>query len=301
MSDDAPDFFRGKRLVVFGAGYVGQALARQASQAGARVIALTRNPEKVQALRAQGIEAVEADLATASWHPQIEGAADFGVNCVSSGGGGTAAYRRSYYDGMRSIAEWAAARGGFGTFVYTSSTSVYPQDDGALVTEDDAAEPTGEGPQILRETEQLLAQSPAIAKRWFIFRLAGIYGPGRHQLLDQLRSGATELPGRADHRLNLIHRDDVCAAILAALSAPFSLGNEVFNLADNAPTPKGEVISWLAQRLGIATPIFTGTATPGRRAVVPDRLVANAKVQALLGWRPRFASFRDGYETLLGA
>src|SRR6478735_2030896 len=134
----------GKRLVIFGCGYVGAALARAALEAGARVDALTRNPEKAGALRTAGLaNVVVADLATAEWHDAIAGGADFVVNTVSSGGPEN--YRSSYVDGLQSILGWAS-RGPrpVGTFVYTSSTAVYPQGEGALV--DESADAPGSTP-----------------------------------------------------------------------------------------------------------------------------------------------------------
>src|ERR1700710_2122377 len=95
--------FHGKRLVIFGCGYVGSAAAYAAVAAGARVEALTRNVEKAAALRAKGLsKVVVAELSSSDWHAQINGGADFVLNCVSSGGG-TDGYQRSYLAGMTSI------------------------------------------------------------------------------------------------------------------------------------------------------------------------------------------------------
>jgi uncharacterized protein YbjT (DUF2867 family) len=108
MAALAPGFFKGKHFVVFGAGYVGGAVAREAIALGARVTALTRNPMKVSALAADGCDVVIDELASAAWHGKIAGQADFVLNCVSSGGGGIEGYRRSYVEGMKSILAWAA-------------------------------------------------------------------------------------------------------------------------------------------------------------------------------------------------
>src|SRR4051812_48254527 len=142
MTIDARRNFCGKKLIIFGAGYVGSALAREAVEGGLSVVALTRNREKAGALTAMGVQVVIADLGSSNWHSQIESQADYVVNCVSSGGGGVEGYRRSYLEGMQSVLAWAG-RGksqtggspsdGIGTFVYTSSTSVYPQSEGARV------------------------------------------------------------------------------------------------------------------------------------------------------------------------
>ena len=118
----------GKRLIVFGCGYIGGEIARQAVARGMRVTGLTRNPVKAEVWRKSGIEMIIADLAARGWHEDIAGGADFVLNCVSSGGGGIAGYRRSYVEGMDSVLTWARDRGAVGTLVYTSSTSVYSQD-----------------------------------------------------------------------------------------------------------------------------------------------------------------------------
>jgi len=291
----------GKRLVIFGCGYVGSALAQAALTAGMRVEALTRNPDKAAALRAAGLaKVVVADLATSEWHTQVEPGLDFVVNTVSSGG--PESYRSSYVGGMQSILGWASATARpVGTILYTSSTAVYPQGGGAVV--DETADAPGATPNgaIIRESELLLENAPASAcARWFILRLAGIYGPGRHHLLDQLREGATTLNGSGAHRLNLAHRDDIVAAILAALSAPTTVGSGIFNVADTAPALRAEVVAWLAGQLGRAAPAFDGTTTVRRGgAPMPDRIISSAKIQRMLGWQPRYPDYRAGFENLL--
>lgn len=290
-----------KRLVIFGCGYVGSALAREALATGARVEALTRNPEKAAALRAMGLaRVVVADLATLDWHPQLDAGPDFVVNTVSSGGPEN--YRRSYVGGMKSIGAWAA--GGprpVGTFVYTSSTAVYPQGGGATV--DEMAEAPGSTPNgaVIRESEIILQNAPpAVCARHYILRLAGIYGPGRHHLLDQLREGATTLNGSGAHRLNLAHRDDIVAAILACLQAPATVGSGIFNVADNAPAMRADVVAWLARKLGRPVPGFDGSTTSRRGgAPMPDRVISSGKIQRELGWRPRYADYKAGFGEIL--
>lgn len=293
--------FNGKRLVIFGCGYVGSTLAQAAIAAGMRVEALTRNPEKAAALRAAGLaKVVGADLSTADWHEQISGGADFVVNCVSSGGPDT--YRQSYVGGMASIIAWAGqAAVPVGTLVYTSSTSVYPQGDGVTVVETDPTAGATPNGSIIRESEFLLQNAaPSTVRRHFILRLAGIYGPDRHHLLDQLRAGNGQLGKASDHRLNLAHRDDIVAAILACHNAPPGVGSEIFNVADSAPAPRTEVVRWLAEQLGQPAPAFAPTAPTRRDGMpVPDRIISNAKIQRMLGWRPRYPDYRAGYENIL--
>ena len=292
----------GKRLVIVGCGYVGTAVAREACRAGLRVEALTRNPGRAAELAALGAHTVVADLATDTWHGRLTPGADLVLNCVSSGGGGLDGYRRSYVVGMRSLLAWAQ-RDPAGTLVYTSSTSVYPQGGGVVVDEEAPTEGAGETGRILLEAEELLRRGSGACGRWFILRLAGIYGPGRHHLLDQVRTGAAEIAGSGAQHLNLAHRDDICAAVFAAFSAPVSLSGGIFNVADDAPAPKTEVVRWLAEQLGRPAPRFTGGAASARRgfASPPDRLISNAKLKAKLGWQPRYPSFREGYAAILSA
>lgn len=297
MSSDAYGNFRGKRLVIFGCGYVGCEVARQALARGMQVAALTRNAAKVAALAREGVETVVGDLASETWHAQIPGGADFVLNCVSSGGAGIEGYRRSYVEGMNSILNWAGRQGAVGTFVYTSSTSVYPQGEGAIVNETSAAGGEERAQILLAAEEALRAHAGSACGRWFVLRLAGIYGPGRHHLLNQVRAG--EIAGRGEYRLNLAHRDDIAAAIWACFDAPPETQDHIFNVADDGAAPKAEIVQWLASRLAVPMPRFSGEPAAGRRAVTPDRTIANAKLKSMLGWTPRYPAFREGYESLL--
>ncbi len=284
--------FEGKSLVVFGAGYVGGAIACEGVARGMHVAALTRNADKARELEAAGVRVVVAELASDAWWREI-GGADFVVNCVSAGGRGLEGYRRSYVDGMQSVTAWLRERGGAEGFVYTSSTSVYPQSGGVVVTEEmgNAAAPVDERTGALVEAERLALTGGAC-----VLRLAGIYGPGRHALLDQLRAGARVLPGHGGGRLNLIHRDDAVAAIWAVLECG-GAGGEVFNVCDDGAASRGQVVRWLAEKTGVAAPVFSGEGARGTL----DRAISNAKIKTRTGWRPRFANFREGYEAMSDA
>jgi nucleoside-diphosphate-sugar epimerase len=288
---------QGKHLFVAGCGYIGRAVAGAAMREGARVTALTRNPETAAALREAGVAVIVADLASDAWHRQCGEAPDLLLNCVSSGGGGLEAYRRSYVEGMASLAAWAARVGPVGTAVYTSSTSVYPQDGGQSVDEQAPTSGGSERAELLLEAEATLQNANDAWRRWFVLRLAGIYGPGRHHLLDQVASG--EVAGVGDHRLNLIHRDDAVAAILACLGAPATMGSGVFNVADDGAARKAEVAGWLAAQAGLPAPRFTGAGGSLRRPVVPDRVILSAKLRAKFGWRPKYPTYREGYGSFL--
>jgi nucleoside-diphosphate-sugar epimerase len=287
-------------VFIFGCGYVGTALARHLSASGVRVGALTRNAEKAARLRELGLDQViEGDLDSEDWHGALAGRYNAVVNCVSSAGGGLAGYRKSYLEGQRSILRWAKSQD-VKSYVYTSSTSVYPQDRGVTVDESSdtaGAPPTG---QVVRQSEALLEDATHL-NRWYALRLAGIYGPGRHYLLDQLRGGAGEIPGSGDYTLNMVHLDDIVSAICAALHGRAESG--IYNIADDTPAPKAEVLAYLAEKLGLPKPTFNPAIVSERLkrrgGRMPDRCVSNAKAKAVLGWAPKYPSYRAGYAALL--
>lgn len=286
----------GKQLLILGCGYVGSAVAAWGRREGWTVTALTRNPATAEALRGEGVATVVADLAEDEWHERVPEAPELTVNCVSSGGGGLEAYVRSYQLGMASVVRWREARGRAGTFVYTSSTSVYAQGGGQSVDEGMPAEGGTDRAKVLRAAEELALGDRAAWERCRVLRLAGIYGPGRTHLLEQVRSG--QIAGRGEHHLNLVHRDDIVGAV-AACSTGRGPACAIYNVVDDAPTRRSEVAAWLADRLGAPQPRFTGEPHPGRRMVTPDRRISNARLREELGWRPRFPTFREGYASLL--
>ena len=109
------------------------------------------------------------------------------------------------------------------------------------------------------------------------------------------------MAGRGDHRINLIHRDDICRAIWSTFSAPDELLNEVFNVSDDSPVTKRELAEWLASRLQLPCPVFDPELPSVRRRVVPDRVIVNRKIKEMVGWRPEFPDYRAGYEAILAA
>jgi nucleoside-diphosphate-sugar epimerase len=201
---------------------------------------------------------------------------------------------------MESIGRWIATMPA-GTVLQTSSTGVYPQGDGARVDESSPIE-TGEGRGGLLRLAETTLESMAVAAgwRWFVLRLAGIYGPGRHHLLDQIRKGGA-LSGDPATRLNLVHRDDICSAIFACLGSGGVVPSGVFNLTDGSPHTRGEVAAWIAKRIGISEPGFGGTNAPGPsgRRVTPDRVIDPSRFRAAFKWSPKHADFRSGFAEIL--
>lgn len=288
-------------VLIVGCGYVGTALAQRLLDLGARVGALTRNRQQVAHLRAMGVhECIAADLDDPRWMQQVRGDYRVLVNCVSSAGGGLAGYKKSYVDGQKIALAWAQAEG-IERYMYTSSTSVYPQNHGERVDCLAATQPASDTAQYLLQAEDLLLQCASDFERHYIFRLAGIYGPERHFLLDQLRQGTAVIAGRGDYTLNLIHRDDIVELLILAMHAPAQSG--VYNVADLGATHKAEILAWLAAQTGQPQPSFDPNLSSPRlrrrSGSIPDRVICSLQTQQAFDWQPRYRDYRMGYTELL--
>lgn len=289
-----------KTALILGCGYVGSALAKKLVADGWQVGALTRNAANAAALRLEGlVDVIEADLDSAEWHSKTSIKYANIVNCVSSAGGGIAGYEKSYIEGQRSILAWAEDRQ-IKRYIYTSSTSVYPQDGGALVDEDASTADAPATGQRLIESENLLRRSGAAFNRWYVFRLAGIYGPGRQYLMKQALDETGVIAGRGDYTMNMIHRDDVVGILTRALDETCSAESGVYNVADNGPIHKEAALRWIAAKLGKAGPVFDPSIISPRLhrrgGKMPDRVISNARVKSAFDWQPMYPSFRDGLE-----
>lgn len=276
----------GRSALVVGCGYVGRELALGLARDGWAVTGWVRTEASALALRAEGLRMIAADAAEeASW-AGVPRDFTMAVLCAATRGGTAEDYRRVYLEGMRRMAGHVA-RGA--RLVFTSSTSVYGQDDGSWVTEECAAEPDSETARVLLEAERVcLGAGGAVA------RVAGIYGPGRSGPLRLLRAGDVRVPPGGGRWMNQIHRDDVASA-LRFLGERGAAG--IFNVADDRPVRQGEFYAWLAGRLGLPPPA-AGPGAPSRRGFT-DKRVCNRKIRAL-GWEPRYRSFEEGYVDTLG-
>ncbi len=284
------------RVVIVGCGYVGFSLATELARQGCEVFGVRRTADATAQLEAAGVQPVLADVADPASLRGLPGPFDWVVNCVSSAGGGAADYRRIYLDGTRNLLAWLAERPPR-KFVYTSSTGVYGQTDGSLVTETSPTDPPTETGRILLETERLLLD--AARQRAFpavILRVAGIYGPGRGHYLQQLLNNEARIEGTGERYLNMIHRDDVVGVMLAALRNGQS--GEIYNAVDDEPVTQVALFRWLAEALGrLPLPATPVNAAAARKRGLTSKRVSNAKLKSELGYRFQYPTFREGFFT----
>ncbi len=291
------------RVAVLGCGYVGGRVVRQALARGMRVSALTSNRVKADELAKQkGVDAVCSELESDDWHGEIDPVQDLVLNCVSSRSGGLEGYRRSYLEGQESINRWLAG-GRARVLVYTGSIGVYPQDDGGRVDETAPVGGRSEYADLLVGAEKKVLEGPGTAERRYVLRLAGIYGPGRHYLLDRILAGDGALPGDREGIMNAIHVEDVCRAVWSVFDGARPGTDGVYNVVDDCPEERGRVAEWLAMRSGRETPRFdpdlSGPRSGKRGRRARKRRIANDKLKRTFEWSPLYPSYREGYEALL--
>jgi nucleoside-diphosphate-sugar epimerase len=175
---------------------------------------------------------------------------------------------------------------------YLSSTGVYGDSGGAWV---DESAPVGGG----RRSARTEADAAWLARGARVFRLPGIYGPGR-SALERVAGGRAhriDLPGQVFSR---IHVDDIAGGVIAGFDGPPG----AYNLADNLPASQNAVVEEACRLLSAPLPplqTLDEAALPSQARAFygENRRVANGKAKRVLGWQPRFADYRSGLRACL--
>ena len=257
------------RIFIFGLGYSASHIAAQLSTRGWEVISTGRDGT----LAFGDTGNVRVALADAS-HV---------LSSVPPAGDGTEPVLEAYGDAL--AGKWLG---------YLSSTGVYGDCGGAWV---DETAPTGSG----RRGARADADAAWLARGARVFRLPGIYGPGR-SALDRVREGKAhriDMPGQIFSR---VHVDDIASGVIAGLDAPAG----AYNLADNQPCGQNAVIEEACRLLDLALPPLQSMAEANLSPMAhgfyaENRRVANGKAKRVLGWRPAYPTYREGLASLLPA
>jgi nucleoside-diphosphate-sugar epimerase len=266
------------RVLIAGCGYVGSAAARLFAEEGWEAIGWTRSGQLAEPPGESAISLSAVDITDLETVRRNSFAADVVAHCASSGAD---SYLHIYRDGAANLAAcFPNAR-----IIFTSSTSVYPQRDGSSVTEDSPAEPASENAQILRQAEKIILDHDGI-----VLRVAGIYGPGRSFLLRSVMNGTSVI---SDRFVNQVHRNDVASAISFLARSPSVDPPRVFNVVDDTPARRAEILDWLSARLG--RPLTSSPATAEPKRGRSNKRISNAKLRGL-GWVPAYPSYREGFD-----
>lgn len=269
------------RLLLIGAGYSARAFAGDLLTRGWEVRGTARSPEALEVLAAEGIEPWRFDAE----HP-LEPAAWKGVSHVLSsvppGEAGDVAFEL--------IRERAPVLSWLG---YLSATGVYGNHEGAWV--DEESELRRAGSPRARRRQDAEARWRGLAQPWQVFRLSGIYGPGRGPLQRVLRGQARRFD--SPRLFSRIHRDDIRACLVASLARPRSGG--IYNLCDEEPATSADVITEACRLLGRTPPpleVFASAGlSPAAAGFYQDRRrVRSRHLGSELGVQLRYPSYREG-------
>jgi nucleoside-diphosphate-sugar epimerase len=187
---------------------------------------------------------------------------------------------------------------------YLSTTGVYGDRGGARVDESSDLRPSGE-----RQRRRVAAEA-AWLELWrrrgvpvHVFRLAGIYGPGR-SALDAVRQGRAHRIDRPGLVFSRIHVDDIAAVLRASMARPNP--GAVYNVCDDDPAAPADVVAFACELLGVEPPPLVpleaaGLSPMARSFHADNRRVDNARIKRELGVELTYPSFRDGLRAILAA
>ncbi len=273
------------KLLIFGAGYTGLAIARAAIAAGMSTQVTSRDPS---AVGSAGVPVIAFDAAASA----IAGATHIVSTAAPTESGDPVLAR--WGDALkRSEAVWLG---------YLSTTGVYGDRQGGWVDEDTPPAPGAERSRR-RLAAELAWVECAAGRSLDVCRLAGIYGPGR-SAFDDIRAGHARRVIKPGHAFGRIHRDDIAAGVLAAMARP-AHGTRVLNFSDDEPADSGAVLAEAAALMGVPAPpevpfalAWEGMSPMGRSFWAENRRVANGKTKAALGIAWIYPSFRDGLRAI---
>jgi len=278
------------RLFCFGLGYSAMALARRLKDDGWTIAGTTRSEEKRAALKAEGID---AHLFSRD-HPLTDaGQALAGVTHLitsiapdEEGDPILSCHLSDMTDSDR-IA-WVG---------YLGTTGVYGDRNGEWVDEADPPKPS-----LPRTQRRVAAEGHWLASGLpvHIFRLAGIYGPGR-SALETVKSGRARRVIKPGQMFGRIHVDDIAQALLASIDRPNP--GAIYNVADDEPAPPQDVITYAAELLGVEpppeVPFDEAQLSDAARSFYADnRRVANDRIRNELGVELLYPNYRDGLRAL---
>jgi nucleoside-diphosphate-sugar epimerase len=284
-------------LFVFGLGYTALQFIRLQGHRFTTIGGTVRSVEKAKALEAEGIQALRFD--GKSFDPSILQHLDQTEALLIS-----AAPAEGRDPVLEQFSEAIAAAPRLRWVGYLSTVGVYGDAGGAWVDEE-----TPPNPASARASQRIEAE-----RQWFelgtsapfavqIFRLAGIYGPGRNALL-KVADGTAKRIVKPEQVFNRIHTEDIAQVLMASIEKPGR--NAIYNVADDEPGPPQNVIAYAAELLGKEPPpeipFEEADQTPMARAFYEDnKRVRNTRIKSELGVRLRYPTYRAGLLGLLQA
>jgi nucleoside-diphosphate-sugar epimerase len=283
------------RLFVFGYGYTARALTRRLTLKGWRVFASVRDPSGIAPLAAEGVIGVAAGDA--------DGLADAlaGTNALLI----TAPPDEAGCPGLQALVPQLARAEAFPDWTgYLSTTGVYGDRRGGWVFETSRLSAQSlEGARRVAVERDWLEVGRGMGLTVQVFRLPGIYGPGR-SAFDRLRTGKARRIAAPGQIFSRIHVDDLAAGLEASMTRPRA--GAVYNLCDDEPATNSDVVAYAARLLGMTPPpeiaLDAAALSPSaQRFYAESKRVSNALAKAELGWAPAYPTYREGLTAILAA
>ena len=266
-----------KSLLVAGCGDLGMRLGERLKDGDWQVHGLRRRPDRLPPF----IRGIGADLLTPSSLEKIPQSWDAVIYQATPGERTPDAYREAYVDGLSNLLQRVRTQ----RLIFVSSTAVYGQDQGEWVDEDSATEPQAFSGRILLEAEARAREHGGL-----VVRFSGIYGPGRDYLIRTLKSGRARCRRDPPQWTNRIHADD-CAAVLDHL-LNLAQAQPLYLASDSMPTPRCEVLTWLAKQLDLPGPKADSESSGQGKRIRNQRLTS-------AGFEFQYPDYQTGYRTLL--
>jgi nucleoside-diphosphate-sugar epimerase len=283
-----------ERLFIFGLGYSGLEIARLAKAAGWSVAGTCTSDEKAAGLRAHGIEAHRFD-GTAALPAQAMDGATHVLCTIAPGTAGDPALRTC--SKLLQRARW---------FGYLSTTGVYGDHGGGWVDEETPPKPLRPRSLARLAAErawQALGLETGVAVD--VFRLPGIYGPGR-SAVDQVKAGTARRIDKPGQVFSRIHVEDIAGTVLMAITGAHA--GTVYNVADDLPASTSDVVAFACELLGRPAPpvIPWEQAAPTMSAMAlsfyaETRRVKNDRIKNELGVVLRYPTYREGIRAIAAA
>jgi nucleoside-diphosphate-sugar epimerase len=270
-----------KHLLCFGFGFSAQAMSRRLNRDEWQVTGTSRSLQGAASITALGFEGLQFDD-----FKTIPSTVTHIVSSVPPDAEGDPVLRR-FADLLARPYDWIA---------YLSTTGVYGNHGGGWVNEDTPLTPNTE-----RGTRRVLAEQEWSKYSAHIFRLAGIYGPGRNVILN-LRDGTAKRvikPGQIFSRINV---DDIAGVLQASMAKPNP--GRAYNVADDEPCPPQDVVEYAAKMLGLPVPpdvpFEEAQLSAMARSFYEDsKRVSNERVKRELGYQFKYPNYRDGLKGLV--
>ena len=280
------------KVLIFGGGYTGQRMARWLVDRDVEVQLTNRTGTAIAALSVPVFPFAYVDAAD---YTPLPAAALMGVTHVLT----TIAPTQPGVDPVLALARQQLEVAGLEWFGYLSTTGVYGDTQGAWVDETAPLRSDNGRSQVRMTIESLFLEADLPTH---IFRLPGIYGPGR-SIFDRIRAGRARHIDKPGHMFSRIHVDDIVQTLWQSMQHPNP--RSIYNVADDEPSESSQLLLEAAQLMGISppAPIAYDPSTMSPMAASfwrESRRVTNHKIKAELGVQLRYPSYREGLEAIWG-